>query len=165
MKTATRNKGENRNRGFATMEALLLLSVFTVLLSFALGMFGVIHSGILNSIAARTYAWETFTNRTNLSYFRDPPSNGIPTHFSGLGFRAHTVVSEALIDSGGENFLATTRQISDFSEEQINSAPDYHGSLPIDLNKRSRSVAEVNPVWVRTIYGICLNSDCGGISP
>ena len=40
--------------------------IFVMLMSFGMGLFGVVHTAILHSIAARTYSFETFRQRTNL---------------------------------------------------------------------------------------------------
>ncbi len=57
----------------ATIEMLPMMFIFIFLFSYTLGAFGIIHTGIKNSISARAYAFETFRNRSNLVYFRDIP--------------------------------------------------------------------------------------------
>lgn len=59
----------NNQKGLATIEALPLVVVFVVLITYGLGLFGFVHTAILHSIGARTYAFETFRNRTNVSFF------------------------------------------------------------------------------------------------
>ncbi|MGE3973866.1 MAG: hypothetical protein AB7F59_04995 [Bdellovibrionales bacterium] len=157
MKIKRRFQRKNQ-KGMATLEAVALMVVFTVMLAYGLGMFGIIHSGILNSIAARTYAWEVWSHRTNLLFFRDNrqgnPLNG--EHFLNFGFRAHGISSEKSKD---DFWYATERPLSigQPNDEKGRSASVHRGLS--SLTKRER--VEVSPVWIKTIYGICLNSQCG----
>lgn len=49
----------NNEKGMAVLEMIPILVVFVLFINFSLGFFGAIHSGILNSIASRNYAFET----------------------------------------------------------------------------------------------------------
>ena len=147
------------NKGFATIESVALITVFSVLVSYAIGMFVIIHTGILNSIAARTYAWETFSHRTNLNFFRDnrsPP--GKPETTLAYGYRTHSIISENSAP-GDEGFFATERYIASAEpEELIGRNAKVHANLE-EFKKRQQ--IGVNPVWIKTAYGICLTAKCG----
>jgi hypothetical protein len=162
MRTSDVKKLRRQNeKGMASLEAIALVTIFTVLLSYGLGMFGIIHSGILNSIAARTYAWETFAHRTNVTFFRDnrPGGNGNSEHYLNFGFRAHGISSEK---STEEEWVATERPLSIGQEnEPIGRNTATHKSLGGNITRRERG--EVSPVWIKTIYGICMNSRCGAV--
>jgi len=148
--------------GMASIESIALITVFSTLVAYALGLFVVIHTGILNSIAARTYAWETFSHRTNLTFFRDNrgPGSLITQHTKDLGYRAHTITSEKSPNTSAATFFATERYISSVPpDEMLGRNAGAHARLG-ELVKRERN--EINPVWIRTVYGICLNAQCGG---
>lgn len=155
-------------KGIATFEAVALMSIFILFLSYGVGMFGIIHSGILNSIAARTYAWETFSHRTNLTFFRDnrPNPETLKQNYSALsashyGFRAHGISSE--LPSASFEWKATTRLLA-FTGAQPNleNETNVHNTGLSVLDYRREKIG-VNPVWIKTVYGICLNSACGGV--
>ena len=55
-------------KGMAALEIIPIVIIVVLLLSFSFGFFGVIHTGILNSMAARNYAFETFNHRSDLRY-------------------------------------------------------------------------------------------------
>jgi hypothetical protein len=152
------------NKGFATIEAIALLSVFSTLVAYALGMFVVVHTGILNSIAGRTYAWETFAHRTNLNYFRDNRSgmDAMRESTEEFGYRSHSITSEHSPENQtNASFWATERYIASFEpEELIGRNQAAHRNLNTLTRNRERD--GVNPVWIRTVYGICLNANCGG---
>lgn len=57
------------NSGFAALEVVAIFAVVMILFNFGLGFFGVIHTGILKSIAARNYAFETYRFKSNLDFF------------------------------------------------------------------------------------------------
>ena len=65
----------NKSSGIAVFEILPLLVVFISLIGLTLGLWGAVHSSILQSIAARHYAFEVINNRTNFSHHRDLPSS------------------------------------------------------------------------------------------
>jgi hypothetical protein len=152
----------NNEKGMAMIEAVPLLVMFIVLLSFSLGFFGVIHTAILNSIAARAYAFETFRDRTNLNFFREDGSalkSLGPLYLGVKGFRYHAIQSEN--PGGRQLFIPTVRGIAMGKEEpEKPSGKDLHNQQIYNILQRNERV-EVNPVWVMVGYGICLNSACG----
>ena len=56
MKTQMKANALKNQRGMATIEVLPLLLVFLMLFSYTLGAFGIIHTGIMHSISARSSA-------------------------------------------------------------------------------------------------------------
>jgi len=148
-------------KGMAMIEAIPLLVIFVVLLSFSLGFFGVVHTAILNSISARAYAFETFRDRTNLNYFREDGSalgSVGPLYLGTKGFRFHAINHE---NDNRPLFIATTRTIAMGQEEpEQQTGKDTHNSQVYSITQRNEKV-NVNPVWIMVGYGICLNSGCG----
>jgi len=160
-------------RGMATMEMVPILMLFAMLVSFALGFFGIIHSGIVNSIAARNYAFETFRNRANLNYLRDEV--GDPVYFLVTGYRYHSITGDQKSASSQLQWVATTRPIQ-FTEvanplEAIGSPADHNSKVrslvdgaptsdKFEGQTRAAGDAGVDPVWVMTSYGICLTAGC-----
>lgn len=150
--------------GMATIETLPILVIFMVILSYSIGAFGAIHTAILHSIAARTYALETFRHRTDLGYLRD--TGGTKYYYGRIGARVHAVgVPES--ETANKDFRATERAIAKgLSGPEIQGRNDSthnnsdSGVKGIDESKRA-SVG-VNPIWIMVQYGICLNAGCGG---
>lgn len=167
-------------RGIATIEMIPLLMLFALLFNFMLGFFGIIHSGILNSIAARNYAFETFRHRANLTYLRDGAgqdgfniADQINSRYTKRGLRFHGITSET--QSGGQNWFVTRRPIrfTDISNAGSRSgSPAEHYTLvrslantgKVSLVFTGRTADDgrsgVDPVWIQSLYGICLNADC-----
>lgn len=152
-------------RGLAMIEILPLLVVFILMVNFAYGFFGIIHSGILNSIASRNYAFETFRNRANVNYLRDISDSDRSIYYGHVGVRYHGTVKE---HQRADKWIVTTRPLK-FTDIG-NSSSDAKGVAEHDKlkiiqegKKASESGIEdgVSPVWVRVIYGICLNATCG----
>lgn len=153
-------------RGMATIETIPLVFVFLFLLCYELGMFGVIHTGIMNSISSRTYAFETFRNRTNLTFLRD--SGPSMNTYREMGNRTHAVRSERT-RSDESMGVATERPIRVGIPMEPNTATrndvqthndKVHSQQLVGYQKRNTTV-EVNPVWTQVQYGICLNATCG----
>lgn len=148
--------------GMATIEALPILIVFIMLVAYMLGSFGIIHTGILHSIAARTYAMETFRHRANLTYFRDDPEQSETFHFQKTGTRFHGVAPEKYDTKDG--FRPTQRSISmvmttdPINEKNVNV---HENVSQIRDGVRVRENFAVNPVWIKVQYGICINARCG----
>lgn len=146
-------------KGLAMLEAVPLLVIFVVLMSFGLGFFGLVHTAVLHSIGARTYAFETFRQRTNLYYFRENISGLTrPINFSKKGWRYHAVNHES---DPAERFVATTRPLAfGRSTASSDSNVDTHNQQIFQILPRNERVA-VSPAWVMVGYGICLNAGCG----
>ncbi len=159
------SRGRELNEsGMAILETLPLLIIFVVLIGYMLGCFGVIHTGILNSVAARTYAWETFRHRTDLGYLR---GNTNPTpdkvHFRRLGNRVHAINNEYTYTIQG--FFPTERRIAmglpSEDEGRGSVATHQQAAFTIRSGQQNETIA-VNPVWIMIQYGLCLDVKCGG---
>lgn len=167
----TLKKHLNNEDGMATVEAIPLILVFMLLLTYELGMFGVIHTGIMNSISSRAYAFEVFRNRSNLVYFRDEGVGGNKlTEFRTMGNRTHAVASEYRTDTDTEMGIATERpirmggpvidsNISTRNDNVTHNEKIFNQAL-VGPQKRNQLV-EVSPVWLQIQYGICINANCG----
>ncbi len=182
MLSQRRRRNLRKQKGMASVEMIPILMLFVLLVNFAMGFFGVIHSGILNSIAARNYAFETFRNRSSLVYLRDE-SGAQPTSFySGVGFRFHSVLDNGVAGTN-LNWVATKRpikfteangyQAADDGTSEHNSSGSIRKSSIDESQKTSESMNltgtapgddknGVDPVWIMTSYGICLTAACGG---
>ena len=137
MKITFRRKSKN-NKGLATIEALPLLVLFVVLFSYGVGYFAAIHTAILQNIAARTYAFETFRNRSNLMYFRNNLNTGGSAtgdqHYLKKGFRFHGIRDAIDAQVGDAEFIPTKRKIAFASKEKTineNNA-QYHNDTVIN---------------------------------
>lgn len=164
MKTA--RKTIQNEKGLATLETIPLLLLFVILLAYSFGSFGIVHTGILNSIAARTYAFETFRNRSSLVYFRDAGGDGTAPrmHFLAIENRIHGIMQEEITDDSG--FKATERPVrigfGGIPGDGSRNDPSIHNSkIFSDVEEQRETQVGVSPVWVMTQYGICLNAECG----
>lgn len=141
------------------LEAVPLIVIFIVLTSFGLGFFGIIHTAVLHSIGARTYAFETFRQRTNLKYFRENGSGLInPLNYSAKQWRFHAITHES---DPRFRFVATTRPIAlgrGVAVSQVSE--DAHNQQIFSILPRNEKIA-VNPAWIMVGYGICLEAACG----
>ena len=174
-------------RGVALFEMLFLLTTFVILVGITIGLWGSVHSAVLQSIAARHYAFEVINNRPHFEYHRDfdgaaPASSGNmfkgPSTMVGFYGKARQMLFVVTVDDptavSSKNPIAATRGINFFYE--IGRAPSQNPSGLIksyranDVNFHTNSwsaaltpggVVDVNPIWLMTGYGICLEMDCG----
>lgn len=154
-------------KGMATIELIPILVIIAILINFSLGFFGVIQTGILNSIAARNYAFETFRNRTNLMYFHDSrPGDSPSPSFKKYNSRVHGIASENRPTSGSVDSWSTLRPIGFGMSPDAGTGGDVHepggddrGIFGIQEGQRNDSILSA-PVWIRPMYGICLNAKC-----
>ena len=155
----------------ATIETIPLIMVFVFLLCYEFGVFGIIHTGIMQSISARAYAFETFKNRSNLAYFRDDMGSVSVNYYKSVGDRTHGIASEARGDNDTDtDGIAAERPLRvglPFTPDEA-SRKDLarHNEKLFDQalvgpQKRNTAV-EVNPVWIQVQYGMCLDAKCGG---
>lgn len=155
------------------METIPLLVIFIILLAYSFGSFGIIHTGILNSIAARTYAFETFRGRANVTYFRDNVRGAaapVTLHFARKGNRIHGIRQEIRPGdpaANAEEFRATERPLrvglGGIPTDASRSTASIHNERVFtDVNEQIQTQIGVSPAWVMTQYGLCLNAQCGG---
>ncbi len=164
MNMKTRNE-----KGMATIETIPLLVVFVILVGYGVGSFGIIHTGILNSIASRAYAFETFRHRSQLRYFRDEGAGNAPKgqYYKG-GTRLHGIQSETA--GNDQSFIyATERGIarglaSDDAMIEKSRQPDVHANIDNEFAGNGftgRTREGVSIAWIKVYYGICLDAGCG----
>ncbi len=168
-------------QGFSSIEALILMVCFTLMVSFTLGVFGIIHSGILQSIGSRNYAFETFRHRANLTYIRDADplgsKSGIPATLDsyvgvivpsapktfGENFRLHFVESEVANLDGSpqatERPLAKGRDVA-ATNENVSFHEKVDNEANLAAGMRYNNQDGVNPAWIKVVYGICMNAEC-----
>lgn len=144
-------KKTSSQKGMATLESVVLLIIFAVIVSYGVGFFGIVHTGIKNSIAARALAFETFRNRPNLSYRRD--NTGETDHYKARGYRYHLIVQE---NTPPRRTWATDRKIAFVRSEVDGRSGSIEATLPPTLE-----TSEADPVYIKTKYGICINARCG----
>lgn len=157
-------KNRKKQKGMAALEIIPIMVVVVILLNYTLGFFGAIHSGILNSIAARNYAFETFRQRSNLTYFRETPTDNSVNYYKEK-FRFHGIIGENAKSKGSDSSpIATTRYIAfaPTAEKlgESGSAQDHNKGIDTMGTARNEKY-EANPIWIKTAYGICINHDCG----
>lgn len=154
-------------KGMAIMEMIPILIIIVLLLNFSLGFFGVVHTGILNSIAARNYAFETFRHRSNLTYFMIDSEANAKIFYKNDQQRMHTTMSDKTVGSGSQDTVATGRLLDFFAfgkrQADVTGSQQDHdtGVLEVQAGKRYQGNG-VNPVMVKSAYGICLSATCGG---
>ncbi len=153
----------NNEKGTALLESVPLIIIFVVFFAYGMGLFGVIHSGILISISARTYAFETFRNRSNTNIFRysrNASSKKLLT-YDEIGFRYHLSYDQEF--TGGD-IRATSKPIVKGLKRQ--PAGDDENTHTVNVHEdvvtgeRNEAVA-VHPVWLMIGYGLCINAQCG----
>jgi len=168
-------------KGMAFVESIPVLFMVVVVFNFSMGFFGAIHSGILNSIGSYNYAMETYRFRSNLMYFR--PGGGMK-HYKDSMNRVHGVTADGVEndDLNKKVWPATVRNIA-FAKEatKLADGTTYEGNHKYsDSSKNSPSSiwgitsdyrpdsgtpsAETSEIWVKTVYGICLNAECKAVN-
>lgn len=143
------------------IESIPLIAIFILLMMYALGMFGIIHSGILFSIGARAYAFETFRNRANTDLFRYfSPTSPILHHTEEIGWRFHYITEPG----GLTQTQAVARPIVfGLTREPQGNTYEVHNTQTfqrIEPGVRNRTVG-VHPAWLMIGYGLCMDAQCG----
>jgi len=145
------------------VETLPILIIFVVLFGYGLGLFSVVHTAIMNSMAARTYTFETLSNRSDVTLFRDRAANGVYDEYRSYGTRFHTVNSELKMTEGAPNTqYATTRELAFGRRVPASKAKESdHNEKIYQLSGRNSGQVEASPAWVMVGYGICIDAQCG----
>ncbi len=155
----------SNNRGIAILETLPMLVLFTMILGYAIGLWGVVHTAIHNSMGARAYALSTFNQRTDLTVLRDTSNAPADQQYQTIGFRLHSIFTDEVEYDDSPHYV-TRRSISIQDSLQSLESQDPPPPPATTHNENVHAVGlesriRVNPVWVQTTYGICLNTNCG----
>ena len=152
-------KNRKKQRGMASIEAVPLLVIFVMLSAYCVGLFGSIHTGILHSIAARTYAFEIFRNRTNLAVHRENLPDTLMMTKSEIRFHG---ISDEAAPSGTDLWLVSRRPLSvGYPSPDVGASRADHLQKIFNIQPRNQAVS-VGPIWIMIGYGMCLNASCGG---
>lgn len=148
-------------KGLAIFEMIPILVILILLLNFSFGFFGAIHTGIKQSITARNYAFETYRHRADLNYFN--PISTETFSYDSRKMRIHGIISSK--SKNATDFIATSRTIDRFQQQQAvdegtSSEQDHIVKVQEMPDSRRNENIEVNPIWLKTAYGICLNAAC-----
>ena len=173
-------KRKKNKKGIAVIEFLFCFFVFVFMLAVLYGAWGVIHSSILNSIAARTYAFSVIRNRSNIRYIRDNYSDSLigyfdrETRFFGVttyqpGTSPDWMAPSASIDfmpppgkdptlpSRGSGFVGMDVKGRSKERSQWNNGGLGELELPA---RQSTSNLRTTQVYLKQGYGICLSAAC-----
>ncbi|MCY4513262.1 MAG: hypothetical protein OXB86_06205 [Bdellovibrionales bacterium] len=174
--------------GIAMVEILPLLVVFITFFGLTMGLWGAVHSGTLQSIAARHYAFEVINNRTHVEHHRDwdpavnagteqmfqSPTPSLEIYHGLKGMRLFAVVikqsgkPEGFVENRGLNFFNDIDRSHNDSPGGILSSPETDAANK--YSSRSGFLEDtqlfiqtppINPIWLMNGYGICLNCCCG----
>jgi len=158
MKMCKKNKKDEK--GFALVETLAFLFVFITLTAYVIDFFTVIHTGILNSIAARTYLFETLQHRSNPNTLRqeltleEAKQKGVD--FTADGQRFHAINDEDQLENDNAQISAVGRILTQVKEDnQVKPSITQSDRLDDRTSKASTIV-------IKSGYGICLDARCGG---
>jgi hypothetical protein len=153
-------------RGMALVESIPVLFTIVILFNFSLGFFGAIHSGILNSIASYNYTLETFRFRSNLMYFR--PGAEFKINYEKARNRVHGTIQDGNTPTEQRDIWpATIRAVSfsnnngpESSHKYADRTSDGIWSAISTYIPTTRDAPSTPEIWIKTVYGICLNADC-----
>ncbi|MGZ3726779.1 MAG: hypothetical protein ACXWQQ_13310 [Pseudobdellovibrio sp.] len=180
---------KKKQRGMAVIEAIPVLFMMVMIFNFSLGFFGAIQTGILNQIGSYNYALETFRYRSNLMYFRPGGGEG---NYSISQNRVHGTLADGSEQDPNSpddksRWPATIRDITfnyvkgvapsdaaadkEYSGGQSDHTYKGRGDNNNIMHVNSTYTPDGGPhiqttrIWVKTVYGICLNADCSADGP
>jgi hypothetical protein len=147
---------KNSESGFALMESVVFMMAFVVLAAYTIDFFSIIHTGIVNSTAARTYLFETLQHRTNIRFMRQANEGEVQgasaNDFQSKGFRFHATADEDQADTDDRGTHAPGRLLSLAGGKDVK--PNMSNT---NLDAQSNQTTNIN---IKAGYGICLNSGC-----
>ena len=176
------------NRGLAMLEALPIIMLMFVLMGATLGSWGIVHTAILNSIAARNFTFFYFNNRSDLSYLRDfagPDGYGLSDNITdryfrkdedgkGMGKRFFYIWAEKTPIDAQNVTPATLRRVDfrNLRNDPVNKSRALSGSVAhsniesiTDRGRDDREAGQTRTkhrkAWIMVGYGICLDANCG----
>ncbi len=179
------NLHKKKQKGMAVIEAIPVLFMLVMVFNFSLGFFGALQSGILNQIGSYNYAIETFRYRSNLMYFRPgaKTKNYILSQSRIHGTIKDGSEQDANTPEDKGTWPATVRDIT-FNYVKGDTKRDVATAIGAQSERGYRDRGQSNNIWfanstytpdttpiqtsriwIKTVYGICINADCAGDGP
>ena len=148
-----KTKTQESEKGFAVVEAITFLMAFIVLTLYVIDLFTAIHTGIVGSIAARTYLFETLQHRSSLTWLRQGDSTGKRNDikYSLEHERFHAILDE------DETFDDTTIREPARALTQVN---DDQRIEDVKNNGLDSPKNKTTSIKIKSGYGICLDYLC-----
>ncbi len=144
-----KNKSES---GFALLEAVAFLFIFIVLTVYTIDFFTAIHTGIVNSIAARTYLFETLQHRSDITLLRQgPPERDKNPSYVNEHYRFHAVVDEEQNPDDTDSNPSAGRTLTQADSTLPHEVND------LKFNSKKNKTASI---YIKTGYGICIDAKC-----
>lgn len=138
--------------GYAMFEGLVFLMAFVILAVYVFDSFTAIHTGIVNSIGARTYLFETLQHRANIRFSRYVNEDQYNTQNDFATFtrvRFHAVNDEDQPSSAQGAINAVGRRFTQANgDRNMSSTSNARNTTPV--------------VYVKEGYGICIDAGCNG---
>jgi len=161
-----KQKKRDGEKGMSLIEILPLVIVITTLFSFLLGAWGIAHKNILSSIGARTYAFETFNNRADVTYFSDNRASlsrndsyeATESRYHGVGYDSPNEFSAPITPL---RYVAGASVVNSGQESLHKDGLWNNDQFQRGQEIQRGSVSEITHVWITVGYGICINSNCG----
>lgn len=161
-----------KNRGVAIAEFLFMFIIFIFVMVLLYGSWGVIHSGILNSISARAYATYVISNRSDLSFVRDYGEEDIldQSYFNTRAENPKNIRFFSIIKPDNplseKDFIPEQLRLDlgywhSGSLEHISDEEGQEWSSEIRPNVRILPRYKAHVVYLKQGYGICLDAPCG----
>ncbi len=190
MAVKTKRIFKNSEKGMAFVEAIPVLFMLILVFNFSLGFFGAIHSGILNSIASYNYTLETFRFKSNLIYFRPgggttnyakamnrvhgttqdgsevqsggkEDKNKWPATQRGITFNYKRDDNSRNLSSVQDGKLKTPIADSVGDHEWISRLSSTNiWKVDSTYAPQAADTIQTPRIWIKTVYGICLNAEC-----
>ena len=134
-------------RGIAMVEMLPLLFIFVILFGLTFGLWASIHTGMLQSIAARHYAFQVLNNRTHFIYHRDTSKPNNKETYYGKDRKRFFAIIEGY--TGDDPKLVGQKSTINLFNKGV-----------LNVSEHSGDSGQSNPILLKTGYGICLDFKC-----
>ena len=133
----------------------MFIVAFAILTVYSVDFFAVVHTAVVNSIGARTYLFETLQHRSDISLLRqDDPASRTNNYASVADkfMRFHGEIDEH------EEF--TDDKVRPSSRRLTRVEEVVEGQIKSDATL-DNSNSKASNIYIKTGYGICVNSACG----
>ena|ERR1700722_16276966 len=149
-------------RGIAMFEGLVFMVAFVILTIYVFDTFTAIHTGIVNSIGARTYLFETLQHRSNIRYLRYSDEQSVNGRGPGskedfrnpqaYDQRFHVVTDEDESIDGDNSIKNPARRLTGVKSGDQGRQMSSTGS--------NSSSNKTSIIYIKEGYGICLDAGC-----
>lgn len=143
-------------KGFAAVEGVVFLLALVVMAVYAIDYYTAIQTGILGSIQARAYLFETLRHRPSADYLRYDRSSDVRFSNANENYERLHMVNDEDYPPDNTNQIPAVGRVITASDESFRNKGQLGAPNQLGFSENNKT----STLFIKSGYGICTDSQC-----